>query len=379
MFIEIKGVQFVNKGAELMLYAILDQMKKQFPDAKIVMQPGKDSSYESRAKIGAYQRLQLRKNRLDLNGLTYFLPGVIRRELKRFGIVTEADIDVILDASGFTYGDQWPYLIHYHTAKDAQRFAAKGKHYVLLPQAFGPFDDKARFKQMQLAVQGASLTFARDEVSYNALKPMQAKALHQFPDFTNLLTGTYIESDSQFSDYVCLIPNSKMLSKKNRNTLWHERYLDFWLDCISILAEKDIKVFLLNHEGKDDQSLCEDIVQRSGLDIQIIQESSPTRVKALIGSSKFAVCSRFHGCVSGLSQGKVVFGTSWAHKYEQLYRDYKVSELLISPDDDKAMIRDKFDNLFGSKTEAILLEQSKVWKEKSEQVWQIVANTLVKN
>lgn len=109
MFIEIKGVQFVNKGAELMLEAILAQIEQRWPDAKVVMQPGKFSPYEKRASIGAYQRLQLRKNRLDLNGLTYYLPFVARRALKRFGIITEADIDVILDASGFTYGDQWPY------------------------------------------------------------------------------------------------------------------------------------------------------------------------------------------------------------------------------------------------------------------------------
>ncbi|WP_282064778.1 polysaccharide pyruvyl transferase family protein [Vibrio rotiferianus] len=376
MFIEIKGVQFVNKGAELMLEAILAQIEQRWPDAKVVMQPGKFSPYEKRASIGAYQRLQLRKNRLDLNGLTYYLPFVARRALKRFGIITEADIDVILDASGFTYGDQWPYLIHYHTAKDAQRFAAKGKHYVLLPQAFGPFADEPRFKQMQSAVQGASVTFARDEVSYNALKPMQAKELHQCPDFTNLLSGTYLESDTQFAEQVCLIPNSKMLSKKNRNAQWHDRYLNFWLDCISILQEKGTQVFLLNHEGDEDQALCEEIVRRSGLDIQIIQEPSPTRVKALIGSSKFSICSRFHGCVSGLSQGKVVFGTSWAHKYEQLYRDYNASELLIEPSDNKDVIRSKFDSLMSADMENTLTEQSALWKEKSNQMWQMVADKL---
>ena len=373
MFIEIKGVQFVNKGAELMLESILAQLKEQHPTAKIVMQPGKFSSYENRARIGAFQRLQLRKNRLDFNGLTYLLPKAIRNILLKFGIVTEADIDLILDASGFSYGDQWVYLLHYHAAKEAKRMKAKGKKVIFLPQAFGPFDDVKKAEKMKSAIDHSALTFARDDVSYQALASLtQGEQLHLSPDFTNLLPADMLSSDAQFASSVCLVPNSKMLSKKNRNTDWHQRYLNFWLDCIQVIQAQGNQVFLLNHEGDEDQALCEEIAALAEGDITILQESSPTRVKAIIGASKYTVCSRFHGCVSGLSQGKVVFGTSWAHKYEQLYKDYNAEALLLTPSDTKEDITLKLNQLVSSETEAGLKQCSMQLKEKSAEMWKKV-------
>ena len=110
MMIEIKGVQFVNKGAELMLAAIIERIKEYWPEANIVLEVDPLSPYKKRAELGAFQKLSLRKNFIDLNFLSYYLPKVFRNYLKKWGIVTEADINVVLDAAGFAYGDQWGAL-----------------------------------------------------------------------------------------------------------------------------------------------------------------------------------------------------------------------------------------------------------------------------
>ena len=113
MLIEIKGTQFINKGAELMLYAIIHKIETIWPGAEYCLVPDNNSSYINRAKIGAYQKLNFRKNIFDFGGLSYFIPRFIRNHFKyKWGVVTEADVDLILDASGFNYGDQ---MEHYFT------------------------------------------------------------------------------------------------------------------------------------------------------------------------------------------------------------------------------------------------------------------------
>ena len=72
MMIEIRGVQFVNKGAELMLWAILKELADIFPNAEYCMQPRQTAPYRKRANIGAYQKLNFVKGTIDLNRLSYF-------------------------------------------------------------------------------------------------------------------------------------------------------------------------------------------------------------------------------------------------------------------------------------------------------------------
>ncbi|WP_448213053.1 polysaccharide pyruvyl transferase family protein [Colwellia sp. MEBiC06753] len=332
MLIEIKGVQFVNKGAELMLYAILDKIDQYWPDAEICMEPNTNSPFVKRGKIGAYQKLRLVKNRFDFNGLSYYLPQSIRNSLKNnFGIVTEPDVDVILDASGFAYGDQWSYLPLKQISSIANRLRKKDKRYIVLPQALGPFTSLKLKTAATEFFEAASIVFARDTSSFKHVKNCSKLAnVIQAPDFTNLLKPELPEAYNHLTGKVAIIPNSKILSQKNPDKYWRESYVMFLVMLVQKAQEKGEQVFLLNHEGASDQLICDEINNALINEVQIVTPENSLDVKAIIGHCRWVFSSRFHGCVSAFSQAVPCLATSWSHKYQELFADYQQEKWLVT-------------------------------------------------
>jgi len=380
VLIEIKGTQFINKGAELMLHAIINKVKVLWPHAEICLAPDMNSPYLSRARICAYQKLNVRKNVIDLNGLFYFFPTFIRRYLKNtWGIVTEADVDIILDASGFLYGDQWSTLILRQTAIETKRMKRKKKHYIFMPQALGPFSNSQSKLAANSAFESATLVFAREEESFSHVKVCAPSAnLYKAPDFTNLLSVMPIDLYKKYKGGVAFILNSKMISDKNESIQWRERYVLLTIEVIKSFINKGENVFLLNHEGKSDQLICDEVNKAFQYSLDIVAPTSSLDVKAIIGHSKVVFCSRYHGCVSALSQGVPCIGTSWSHKYENLFEEYGMKELImpsnIQQEQIDMLVTDTLDNHDAISTK--LMKYSIEYQNASEQMWVKLANAV---
>lgn len=341
--IEIKGVQFVNKGAELMLHAVLQKLDEVAPGADIVLRPNKSSPYAERAKLAAFQKLGLSRSFIDLNGMSYYLPKRFRYWLKnKWGVVLEADVDVLLDASGFAYGDQWSSVALSQLSKEVKRFHRKSKPYVFLPQALGPFTRSQDRKNLSASLPLASLVMAREKSSYDNVSGLGVcePVLWRYPDFTNIVAGRCPDYFDYPYDVFLLIPNSKMLSDKNAQSGWQEKYVSLLAGAIRAAQADGMHTIMLNHEGAADQRVCDAINQELEHSIEIICEPNPIKVKGVIGRCKLVMCSRFHGCVSALSQGVACIGTSWSYKYERLFEDYDRRDfLLTSPVEEEALAR----------------------------------------
>src|SRR3989338_7618870 len=136
MILEIRGAGFVNKGAELMVLSILQEVHRRNIEAKIVMEPNRH--YEKRARLGLYQKLWKQYHGIQWGYVGPLIPRVIREQ---YGLILDTEVDVILYASGFAYGDQWGLSNTKTLARSIQRWKRHGKKIILLPQAFGPFSD----------------------------------------------------------------------------------------------------------------------------------------------------------------------------------------------------------------------------------------------
>jgi len=57
MFIELRGVEFVNKGAELMLHAIIQHLSNELDHVEFVMETSHRSPKEKLAELGIWQKV----------------------------------------------------------------------------------------------------------------------------------------------------------------------------------------------------------------------------------------------------------------------------------------------------------------------------------
>ena len=334
MLVEVKGVHFENQGAHLMLLAVLERLRKLVPGTDFVLSTSPNSPSDRVAALGAMRKLRLRKRRLDLNGLSYAWPRLLTRSLLRRGLVAEGQLDAVLDASGFAYGGDWtPWLMRY-ASDEITRLAAHGRPYIFLPQAFGPFPAGRAASGFGAALERAALVCVRDARSerfLSELNPRLEGQIKRFPDFTIGMQGNASAARRWGVDerVVLLIPNRQMIGERNRDDAWREGYVAFLVDLAGRIRQLGREVMLLNHEGRADAWLCESIAAEAGA-LRIITETDPRAVKGIVGAAAAVVSSRVHGCVAALAQGVPCLGTSWSHKYRELFDEFGVGEWLLT-------------------------------------------------
>ena len=374
MFIEIKGVQFVNKGAELMLLAVISKVHEIWPDAKIVLKHNSNSPYEKRAKLGTYQKLEWKMKWLE----KLFSEKFLKKLILRYGLVSDKYISMTLDASGFAYGDQWGRRGVKNLCRDLRKSSVSGKKYFLLPQAFGPFSDNTDKSLLTKALPLAAMVCARERSSYASIEAISSNInnLYLYPDFTNLLEGLCPDYYKNGENKVLIIPNSNMISSRNENKGWVDVYLEKLNLMVQVITAKGLVPVLLNHEGKGDAEICRQLNELNGQNLEMICDDNPLHVKGIIGASAAVISSRFHACVSALCQGVPCLGTSWSHKYERLFEDYNKGDYIISPTLDLSGISQMFDRAFvksGDEYQEYLASIQRE-KQKAEDMWKKIGN-----
>lgn len=378
MLIEIRKAGFVNKGAELMLYAALDQIKKTYPDAKFAMGADYSSApYDKRAELGFYQKAQLWHKGYQFGVFAKLIPTKIR---KMYGIVLDSEIDIVIDAAGFSYSDQWGRSSCLELADSCKRWKKNGAKIILLPQALGPYESSINRKAIKSVLNHADLVFARDKISYDYLFEVVGERpnLKMAVDFTNLLDGIMPNNFDRKNNRFCIVPNHRMIDKTNKKE--SNNYLPFMIDVTRYAYEKGQKPFILIHEGKEDLILAEKIRNTISSEISIIQESNPLKIKGILGASSGTVGSRFHGLVSALSQGVPSLATGWSHKYQMLFEDYGFPEGLLHVSMSREELHKTIDLIIDKDSKAPIInklkENSERLKNISEEMWRDVFFTL---
>jgi polysaccharide pyruvyl transferase WcaK-like protein len=368
MVIELRGVEFVNKGAELMMQAILKNIREKYPKAVITMQIGAKTPKVKLLQNGIKTKFSNERS----NRIGSFIPGFIRHMA---GYYLEKEVDIVLDGSGFAFGDQWGYAYaERRLGSKISKWHNEGKKVILLAQAFGPFESAELKIVMKKIILNADLLFAREDESYRHLRDIAALPnIKQSPDFTNLLNGKLPVGFDSEKHQVAIIPNYKMVES---NSTKQDVYINFIKYAIDKTISTGLKPYFLIHEGVKDQQLAKDVNNYLINPLDIIVKEDPLEIKGIISTAKFIICSRFHGVVSALSQGVPCVTTSWSHKYAMLLKEYDFQEGLIQDLDNYEILDALLFNLaqpvYRYQLSEQLLQKSKIQKEKSVQMWEEV-------
>jgi len=320
MTIDIRGTNTINKGAQLMLEATVERLSPHFT----LSAPPIGADYAVRAKLGLYQTMHDFKAPVALTKVGNLTPGFVRR---RFGIVRDSDITGVVDASGFAYSDSFGTARISREARYGISWSKRGIPKVMLPQAFGPFDNPESLKWYRMILEQAELVFVRDTVSAKYLADLGITTrIEPCPDFTIGLTVPQIPGvvDGPFA---AIVPNYKMISQAGLTPAGYRALLRGYVD--SVRAAGLTAVLVIHERG--DLDVCDELVA-SG-DVEVFSSEQPRVLKAALGQSEITIASRFHAVVGSLSQGVPTIALGWSHKYLELLRDFSVEGWIATGED----------------------------------------------
>ena len=326
----LTGVENTNKGAELMLYAILKEIEQKYPGSTIYIEgnriKGGSKTIKTTLKFVTIDSWKTKLIRLFR--INSFLHKFHKASLSVYPTIPQ--IDYLIDGSGLLFSDQIMKAsgIKYrkYLFESAKRSHAK---IVFLPQCFGPLERDVTKESVRILFSYADLVFAREIVSYNILKNSglaNPSKLALSTDFTATIDGVCPSKYAHLNGGVCIIPNMQMV---NKGVLAKEKYINFLLNTITLCRESGKPVFILNHEGKADEMLAYECAEQFGDDIEVVTGLDAIETKGVISKAYLVITSRFHGLASALNSCVPVLATSWSHKYQCLYEDYGIENLVL--------------------------------------------------
>lgn len=366
MIVKIEDVGFNNKGAALMLYAIVAQLKQQYGENVKIVVENYLNDFQQFASLDLYKEASFQRYKIKWHNF------ISEKQLLSHRLVKPSQIDVVLNASGFSVGDIWypNFKKRYESKlKNYKNLHKSGAKIIYLPQAFGAFTKPEVIDYCQALEKYVDVFFAREKVSHNYLQQIiSSDKVKLFPDFTNLLEVK--ENYTKTNKYVVIIPNTKMI---NTTKYSEENYISFLKNTADYIHRKGYEVVLLNHEGHHDENLLEKLSGILEIPHTIETDKNAIEVKQIIKSAYAVISSRFHGAVSSLCQGVPLLVTSWSHKYGELLMDYKQEECIMDMVDKEGknnlLLEKVLSEPSNTEIRTVLNNNSVIQKELSQKMW----------
>lgn len=332
----IAGGGLVNKGAQAMTLICICEMKKRYPDHRILLLTW-DASPAARQKHAQYDLELLELPPLKFSGAAN---NPVKRSLYslRYGETFKdsdriyRNADLFVDISGYALGSNWSAKVCNDYLDCIEHALAYDIPVYLLPQSFGPFDyvddtGKRIDERTRRLFPKVRKIFAREQEGYDALVSHYG--------LTNVTLTHDMVLASRIEDYspalrkktditlpdvpknsMALIPNVRVGDSGANDPL------EVYTAAVRAAVEQGLYVYITHHSSQD-RELCAAIRSAFPNQDRVIlleQDFSCMEFNELVKKFRFVAASRFHAIVHALKNGVPCVALGWADKYRNLMK-----------------------------------------------------------
>lgn len=342
----ITGGNFINKGAQSMLFCLVDNLKNIYPNAEIVMidlfptLQSKDKDIYIFKIVNMHIRTLLRMafpllklivkpkpiSNLESNIYTHFKTADIILDISGYGVSSHNQSPI------WTFATLFPVIL------------AKKNNipFIFLPQSIGPFKFKGWKKiiiwpLIKKYLKYPKSIFIREPESRTHLNPIRTKGIIDSFDLVlqsrkinlkNIYKNEKLTSNDIFEikkDSIIVIPN-KQLSKLKPQ----EYVISIFNKIIKSVLNKSAQVIIMRHSA-DDEELCNLIFQKVNDNrLQIINKDlSPYQIQRILEPASIVITSRYHGLIHSLKLHKPCLVIGWANKYQHVMNSFSLEDYYL--------------------------------------------------
>lgn len=326
----IFGGQLFNKGAQSMVFTVVNEMKNRFPDKEIYLISRLDSR-RSQEELSRYN-FKIYTNRSY--NLTFGRNKIFKRYKmdkvdKEFATIIKC-ADFAIDISGYALSSQFPtertkfYLANIALCKKYNL------DLYILPQSIGPFKYKffEKLKYYPLFyhyLKYPRLIYARERNGYDLVKFFTSRNLRRAVDIVlmqqDLNLNNIYKDKPEFKIFsiaensVGIIPNTKILEHNGKNDI-----NKIYQKVISFLLERGRKVYIIRHsfEDLDFCSHLKNMFSENNNVILISDDLNSIELSNVLGKFDYFIASRYHSIIHAYKNKRPCLIMGWAIKYKEL-------------------------------------------------------------
>ncbi|MDN6290425.1 MAG: polysaccharide pyruvyl transferase family protein [Tetragenococcus koreensis] len=393
-YVFISGGELFNKGAQAMTFIAVDQMKRRFPDAEIILLSTSDFKRSEKEKSNyRFTILPFSTGWIYdyISGpisSAYKLKNLVKKpsksqyqsEKEKIGKMLD-DVVAWIDISGYALSSQFTanrsldFLLRILTAKNYDIKMA------IMPQSFGPFSYQGKNKViidylMKKTMLYPVKIYAREQEGYDILtNELKLKNVERTYDMVlmskELNLNNVYKYAPEFPSYeniesaIGIVPNEENFKHGKSEDVYSA-----YKSAIETALDHNKSVYILRH-SHNDKEVCQNIKDMfTQKEVVLLDKDiSSLEFDILVEKLDFIIGSRFHSIVHSYKNHVPCIAIGWATKYHELLKLFKQYNYMFD-------VRESLDkNELNAAVVKLLNEHSKESKVISEKLADVQNST----